>query len=60
MAVFRNFTKNSSRSRLDYVLFGAMILLVILGALCIMSAVNSLSFSNPVVRTHLEIGRAHV
>lgn len=53
MAVFRNFTKNSSRSRLDYVLFGAMILLVILGALCIMSAVNSLSFSNPVVRTHL-------
>ena len=43
----------SGRSRLDYVLFGAMALLVLLGALCIMSAVNSLSFSNPVVRTHL-------
>ena len=43
----------TGRSRLDYVLLGAMLGLVLLGALCIMSAVNSLSFSNPVVRTHL-------
>ena len=43
----------TGRSRLDYALFSAMVLLVLLGALCIMSAVNSLSFSNPVVRTHL-------
>lgn len=42
-----------SRSRFDYVLLGAMLLLVLLGALGIMSAVNSLSFSNPIVRTHL-------
>lgn len=38
---------------MDSVLFWAMAGLVLLGALCIMSAVNSLSFSNPVVRTHL-------
>lgn len=44
---------NFGRSRLDYVLFGAMTLLVLLGALCIMSAVNTLSISNSVVRTHL-------
>ncbi|MBR4683086.1 MAG: rod shape-determining protein RodA [Elusimicrobiaceae bacterium] len=42
----------SGRSRFDTLLLGAMIALVLLGALCIMSAVNSLSFSNPVVRTH--------
>lgn len=42
----------SGRSRFDALLLGAMIALVLLGALCIMSAVNSLSFSNPVVRTH--------
>lgn len=42
----------SGRNRFDYLLLGAMIGLVFLGALCIMSAVNSLSFSNPVVRTH--------
>ena len=53
MAAFRNFSRPSGRSRLDYILFGTMIALVVLGALCIMSAVNSLSFSNPVVRTHL-------
>lgn len=41
------------RSRFDYVLLGAMALLVLLGALCIMSAVNSLSFTNSIVRTHL-------
>ena len=53
MAAFRNFSRPSGRSRLDYVLFGAMIGLVVLGALCVMSAVNSLSWSNSVVRTHL-------
>lgn len=53
MAAFKKFVHPSGRSRLDYILFGAMIALVVLGALCIMSAVNSLSFSNPVVRTHL-------
>lgn len=41
-----------NRSRLDYILLGAMVALVLLGALCIMSAVNSISWSNPVVRTH--------
>ena len=50
MITFQNLT---SRSRLDYLLLGAMIGLVVLGALCIMSAVNSLSFTNPIVRTHL-------
>ena len=39
---------SSGRSRLDYWLLLAMIGLVVLGALCVMSAVNSLSFSNPV------------
>jgi len=43
----------SGRSRLDYVLLGAMLLLIFFGGISIMSAVNSLSFSNPVVRTHL-------
>ena len=43
----------SGRSRFDYVLLGAMFLLVLFGGISIMSAVNSLSFSNPVVRTHL-------
>ncbi len=43
----------SGRNRLDYLLFGATLALVVLGALNIFSAVNSLSFSNPVVRTHL-------
>lgn len=42
----------SGRNRLDYLLLWAMVLLVFLGALCVMSAVNSFSFSNPVVRTH--------
>ncbi|MCQ2410033.1 MAG: rod shape-determining protein RodA [Elusimicrobiaceae bacterium] len=40
------------RRRLDYILLFAAASLVALGALCIMSAVNSVSFSNPVVRTH--------
>lgn len=38
---------------MDWLLFGAMAGLACLGALCIMSAVNSLTFSNAVVRTHL-------
>ena len=42
----------SGRNRLDYVLLGAVVALVLLGALCIMSAVNSMSWSNPIVRTH--------
>ena len=41
------------KSKTDWALFGAMAGLVFLGALCIMSAVNMLSFSNAVVRTHL-------
>lgn len=41
------------RSRIDYLLLGAMIVLVLMGTLCIFSAVNSFSFSNPIVRTHL-------
>lgn len=41
------------RTRVDTVLLWAMVGLVALGALCVMSAVNSLSFSNPIVRTHL-------
>lgn len=40
------------RSRIDFVLLGAMVALVVLGALCIMSAVNSMSWAHPVVRTH--------
>ncbi|MBR4355938.1 MAG: rod shape-determining protein RodA [Elusimicrobiaceae bacterium] len=43
---------STGRSRMDFMLFGAMIALVVLGALCIMSAVNSYSWSNPIVRTH--------
>lgn len=42
----------AGRSRFDYLLLGAMAALVCLGALCIMSAVNSFSLANPVVRTH--------
>ena len=42
-----------SRSRFDYILLGAMVALVVFGALCIMSAVNSVSLANSVVRTHL-------
>lgn len=51
MPVLKNL--QSARNRLDSVLFYAMLGLVLLGALCIMSAVNSLSFSNAIVRTHL-------
>ncbi len=52
MAVWKAM-QNSARNRMDKVLLYAMIGLVVLGALCIMSAVNSLSFSNAIVRTHL-------
>ena len=46
--------KSSSRkSKIDWLLLGAMLGLALLGALCIMSAVNALSLSNAVVRTHL-------
>ena len=44
--------KGFGRNRLDFILLGAMVALVLLGALCIMSAVNSISWANPVVRTH--------
>lgn len=52
MAVLKTM-RDSARNKMDTVLLGAMIGLVVLGALCIMSAVNSLSFSNAIVRTHL-------
>lgn len=45
--------QESTRHRMDSVLLYAMLGLVTLGALCIMSAVNSLSWSNAIVRTHL-------
>lgn len=51
MPVLKNI--QSARNRMDSILLYAMLGLVLLGALCIMSAVNSLSFSNAVVRTHL-------
>lgn len=47
------YKSNARKSKIDWLLFGAMAGLVVLGALCIMSAVNALSFSNAVVRTHL-------
>ncbi len=46
-------TVQNARNRMDSILLYAMIGLVVLGALCIMSAVNSLSWSNTIVRTHL-------
>ncbi len=52
MSAFK-FVASSGRSRLDYLLLGAMIGLVLVGAMCVMSAVNSLSLSSSVVRTHL-------
>jgi len=52
MFTFRNLTRQGY-SRMDEVLFWAMIGLVFLGTLCVMSAVNSISLANPVVRTHL-------
>ena len=51
MAVFK--TIRDTRQKIDALLLYAMIGLVVLGALCIMSAVNSLSWSNAIVRTHL-------
>ncbi len=47
------YKSTTRKNTLDQVLFGAMALLALLGLLCIMSAVNSLGFSNAVVRTHL-------
>ena len=44
--------RESARNKIDKPLFYAMLGLVLLGALCIMSAVNSLSWSNAIVRTH--------
>ncbi len=46
-------TVQNARNRMDSILLYAMVGLVVLGALCIMSAVNSLSWSNAIVRTHL-------
>ena len=43
----------AGRSQTDSILLGAMIALVLLGALCVFSAVNSISLSHAVVRTHL-------
>lgn len=51
MAVLK--TVQNARNRIDSLLLYAMLGLVLLGALCIMSAVNSLSWSNAIVRTHL-------
>ena len=48
-----NYKATTQKSTLDKILFGAMAGLVLLGLLCIMSAVNTLSLYNPVVRTHL-------
>ena len=48
-----NFFKRGGRSRMDSLLLFGMIGLVITGALCIMSAVNSLSWANSIVRTHV-------
>lgn len=45
--------ETAGRSKLDWILFGAMAGLVLIGALCIMSAMNSISLSNSVVRTHM-------
>ena len=52
MAVLKTM-RESARNKIDMPLLYAMIGLVVLGALCIMSAVNSLSWSNAIVRTHL-------
>jgi len=48
-----HYQKPIRRDTFDKVLFGAMALLALLGLMSIMSAVNSLGFSNAVVRTHL-------
>ena len=47
------YTSRLRKNRIDWLLLGAMAGLALLGALCIMSAVNAVSLSNPVVRTHL-------
>ena len=44
--------RERGRKRLDNWLLFGMIGLVLVGALCIMSAVNSLSWANSIVRTH--------
>ncbi|MBR3899606.1 MAG: FtsW/RodA/SpoVE family cell cycle protein [Elusimicrobiaceae bacterium] len=48
-----NYKSNLRKSKMDWLLLGAMAGLAVMGALCIMSAVNALSLSNAVVRTHL-------
>lgn len=48
-----SYKSRSHKTTIDWLLFGAMTVLVLLGALCIMSAVNSISFSNAIVRTHV-------
>ena len=52
MAIFKPM-QAAARSRVDVLLLYAMLGILLLGALCIMSAVNSLSWSNAIVRTHL-------
>ena len=47
------FSREKTRKRMDYLLLLGMIGLVLVGALCIMSAVNSLSWANSIVRTHI-------
>ena len=47
------YKSTTQKSTLDKILFGAMTGLVLLGLLCVMSAVNTLNLSNAVVRTHL-------
>ena len=47
------FSNRSGRKRIDVLLLLGMIGLVVMGSLCIMSAVNSLSWANGIVRTHL-------
>lgn len=47
------YTATVRKTKLDKILFGAMAVLALLGLMCIMSAVNTLGFSNAVVRTHL-------
>ena len=47
------FLREKRRKRMDYLLLLGMLGLVAVGALCIMSAVNSLSWANSIVRTHI-------
>lgn len=47
------YKSRTRKSTIDWLLLGAMAGLALLGAMCIASAVNALTFSNAVVRTHL-------